>query len=158
MTTEPWTSVQPAWALRLPLQQQSVLLLAARGPDGIPKTHPCKEIQRAYRGTVFVAARRGRLLEWGEREDSFMSMDVIADDHRWRWAIHEFFLTMDELPHHFYMHLMHGAEILGYKHPDTRIQSRWLAFYHRVCADLHVTPETEEEMDLRLSDWDGSGW
>lgn len=32
-------SVQPEWCLSLPIQQQSVLFLAARGPDGIKKRH-----------------------------------------------------------------------------------------------------------------------
>ena len=46
-------SVQPTWCTMLPLQQQSVLFLASRGPDGVAKVHPCKPVIIAYRATVF---------------------------------------------------------------------------------------------------------
>lgn len=151
-------SVQPEWCLALSLQQQSVLLLAARGPDGIPKSHPCKNIQRAYRGTVLVAAARGRCLKYGERADSFMSLDRFGDDNCWANDVTYFFDGADQLPHHFFMHLMHGAEVIGYHHPDKRFMYRWYGFYERCCKDLHLTPETEREMDLRLNDWAGRGW
>lgn len=145
-------SVQPDWCRALPLQQQSVLLLAARGPDGISKVHPCKAVVRAYRGTVLVAAARRRTLHWAEKADSFMSLDRFADQNRWRIDVDAFFDSVDELPHHYLMHLAHGAEIAGYKHPDERFRGRWLEFYFEVCHDAHMTGETEVEMDARLND------
>lgn len=151
-------SVQPPWCLALPIQQQSVLFLAARGPDGIAKAHPCKEVQRAYRGTVLVAAKYGRSLEWGESADSFMSLGFFSDDARWYEIVEEFFLNSDDLPHHFLMHLMHGAEILGYKHPDYRFRLRWLAFYDQCVKELHLISESEGEMNIRLSDWERKHW
>ena len=39
--------VFPEWIFRLPMQQQSVLLLGSRGPDGVEKFHPCKDVTRA---------------------------------------------------------------------------------------------------------------
>jgi hypothetical protein len=151
-------SVQPEWCLELPIQQQSVLFLAARGPDGIAKAHPCKDIQRAYRASVLIAAKRGRLLKWGESADSFMSLDLFADDELWHRAVANFFQTADDLPHHFYMHLMHGAEILGYKHPDKRFRDRWLNFYLQCVNELHLASEGPNEMDDRLSDWNREHW
>lgn len=139
----------------LPLQQQSVLFLAARGPDGIAKVHACKPVVRAYRATVLVAAKRGRLLHWGEKADSFMSLDRFADDELWEFDMENFFATVDSLPHHYYMHLMHGAEILGYQHPDRRFRDRWCYFYIDCCRDLHLMPETCEAMRSRLNDFDG---
>lgn len=151
-------SVFPEWMASLTMQQQSVLVLAARGPDGIAKVHPCKDIVRAYRGTVLKAARFGRLLRWGEIADSFMSMDLIADRHSWARAMKAFFEVVDSLPHHYYLHLAHGAEILGYKHPDLDVRAAWNWFYLKSCEDMHLTPETEEEMDNRLSDWNKEAW
>ena len=147
-------SVQPEWATHLKLQQQSVLLLAARGPDGVRKFHPCKGVVRAYRGSVLVAAKRGRCLEWGERADSFMSLDRIGSSFAWAEDMRMFFESIDELPHHYLMHLMHGAEILGYKHPDFQFRKAWLPFYFMMSNDMHCKPETEEEMDERLNDWE----
>jgi len=157
-------SVQPTWCLDLSLQQQSVLLLAARGPDGIAKSHPCKAIQRAYRGTVLVAAKFGRPLYWGEKADSFMSLDEIASWERWQYLVEDYLRFVDSLPHHFIMHLLHGAEILGYKHvaepgqPEGVMRQRWLYFYHQGCRDLHLAFETEAQMDDRLNDWGQKDW
>jgi hypothetical protein len=151
-------SVQPTWCRELSVQQQSVLFLAGRGPDGVGKAHPCKAIQVAYRGCVFVAAMYGRCLEWGERADSFMSLDVFADSERWQKAVDEFFKHHDALPHHYLMHLMHGAQILGYKHPDSRFREHWNDFYIVMCENMHVNVETEVQMDERLNDWEQVHW
>lgn len=59
---------------------------------------------------------------------------------------------VDELPHHFQLHLMHAAEILGYKHPDPDVNGFWRAFYLAIVKDAHLRPETEETMDHRLGD------
>jgi hypothetical protein len=145
-------SVQPEWMTSLPLQMQSVLLLAARGPDGIAKYHPCKNVVRAYRGTVLVAAARKRPLEWGEKADSFMSLDRLAMPHLWYEDVKMFFEVIDELPHHYLMHLMHGAEILGYKHPDHRFAEAWHLLYEKMCEDMHLPMESEADLNLRLND------
>lgn len=151
-------SVQPAWMLALPLQQQSVLFLAARGPDGAVKFHPCKAVVIAYRATVFLEAKRGRLLRWGESADAFMSLDVFADDKAWKWAVDTWFNCNGDLPHHYLLHFYHGTEILGYKHPDLRFRERWMSFYHRACEAMHIQPETSEQMDKRLGDWEMIYW
>ncbi len=38
------------WISDLSLQQQAVLVLALRGPDGFPKQHPSKEVLYHYPG------------------------------------------------------------------------------------------------------------
>jgi hypothetical protein len=151
-------SVQPEWCAELPIQQQSVLFLAGRGPDGIAKDHPCKPVHVAYRGSCFIAAKFGRPLEWGERADKFMSLHVFADEEQWGMATSMFFRHSDGLPHHYLGHLMHGAQILGYKHPDERFRLRWRLFYVEMVVDLHLTIETEAEMDNRLNDWNHQYW
>jgi hypothetical protein len=151
-------SVQPEWCRKLPLQQQSVLLLAARGPDGMPKKQPCKAVQVAYRATVLVAAKYGRSLAFGEKADSFMSLDVFADGGQWTHAVNDFLDHYEGLPHHYLMHLLHGVQILGYKHPDEVTRTRWHVFYRDLVTLLHLQPETEEQMDRRLSDWDRKYW
>lgn len=152
------TSVQPEWARALRIQQQSVLFLAGRGPDGVAKVHPCKAVVIAYRATVFVAAKYGRSLRWGERADTFMSLDRFADDRCWDEDVRKFFEHHDELPKHYLAHLMHGAQILGYKHPEERFRNRWRDFYLALVDSLHLAPESEEQMDLRLGDWDRKFW
>ncbi len=151
-------SVQPEWCAALSLQQQSVLFLAGRGPDGLRKNHPCKAVHIAYRATIFLAGKYGRPLAWGERADTFMSLDVFADAERWTIAVAGFFDAWDELPAHYVKHLMHGVQILGYKRPDLRFRERWGALYLRFIRELHVSPESEAEMDRRLGDWNRKHW
>ena len=151
-------SVQPTWAAALTYQQQSVLFLATRGPDGVAKKHPCKAVYAAYRGTVLNAACYGRPLHWGEKADGFMSLDVIADAVKWEEAVKAFFDSADALPHHYLTHFMHGAQIVGFKHPDMRFRERWSAFYLRLVESMHLMPETEEQMDQRLGDWERAQW
>jgi len=151
-------SVLPEWISELPLQQQSVLLLALRGPDGVRKHHPMKAIQRCYRGTILKAAAYNRMLDVGEKADNFMCMENIGDLQLWGEMIKDYFAYIDELPHHFHMHLMHGAEILGYSHPEPWLRGRWYRFYKACCDDAHVPLETKYQMDRRLSDWDRESW
>jgi len=151
-------SVQPEWCRKLPVQQQSVLFLAARGPDGVGKSHPCKRVQRAYRACVLIAAKYGRSLLFGERADGFMGLDEFARDNLWSAVVDGFFDTSDELPHHYLMHLMHGVQILGYKHPEPEFRGRWEDFYLAMVKDAHLKPESEEEMDIRLGDWGRESW
>lgn len=151
-------SVQPHWCRRLPLQQQSVMLLAARGPDGIEKHHLCKGVVRAYRGTVLIAAKYGRELTWGERADTFMSLDAFAIQDSWRQAVDAFIDCHDSLPKHYIAHLMHGAQIVGFKHPDPRFRQRWSDFYLQMVEVFHLNPETEAQMDVRLGDWNRDHW
>lgn len=148
-------SVTPNWMTSLSLQQQSVVLLAARGPDGIAKDNPCKVITKTYRGTVFVQAKIGRLLVYGEKGDTFACLEPM---HRWNDVVKTYLQYVDSLPHHYHMHLMHGAQIIGYKHPDISIAGRWQQFYYSCCADLHLIEESQEQMDARLNDFNRKDW
>lgn len=150
--TEP-VSVQPDWCRHLPIQQQSVLLLATRGPDGMRKHHPAKHLIRAYRTLTLHAAVLGRTLTALDQGDSFMTAEHLDSPDKFDWAMSEYFGAVDEIPHHYHLHLMHGAEIIGYKHPDHYLRSLWLGFYLLACDDMHLTPETELEMDDRLNDF-----
>lgn len=147
------------WLFDLTMQQQSVLVLACRGPDGIAKFHPTKEIVVRYRATVLKAAYLGRAMRVDEGDDTtFMALRDFSDDIVWKRIRNDFFNHVDSLPHHYYMHLMHGAQIAGYKHPMETFRHRWGEFYLDCCHDLHLEPETKFKMDRRLGDWDRKHW
>ena len=147
------------WLFNLTMQQQSVLVLGCRGPDGIPKFHPTKDIVVRYRATVLKAAYLGRAMRIDEGDDTtFMTLRHFSDDGVWRAFCQGYFDNVDSLPHHYHMHLMHGAQIAGYKHPVELFRHRWGDFYRLSCRDLHLTPETESQMDERLSDWHQAHW
>jgi hypothetical protein len=147
------------WLFGLTMQQQSVLVLACRGPDGIAKFNPCKQIVARYRATVLKAAYLGRPMRVDEGDDTtFMTLIGFSDSGQWAAIVREFFDHVDSLPHHYYLHLAHGAQIAGYKHPEHIFRQRWREFYFRCCDDMHMHPETEADLDARLSDWGRRHW
>lgn len=143
-------SVLQEWVMKLPYMQQSVLLTAVRGPDGITKEHPAKEVLRWYRRCVLLGAFEGRafLSPSEPGGGSFTGpatrpLDQIANSY---------FECVDELPHHFQMHLMHAAQIIGYKHPSPDVSLWWRRFYLYYVDSLHLRSESKEDMDRRLGD------
>ncbi|SDF30085.1 hypothetical protein SAMN04488105_116128 [Salipiger thiooxidans] len=62
-----------------------------------------------------------------------------AIPHEESWTVHmqpvfdRYLQSLDELPHHFQLHFMHAAEIIGYKHPDPRCRARRRALPRRAC-------------------------
>ena len=43
-------------------------------------------------------------------------------------------------PEHWYSHIMHCFEVIGYCHPDADVAARSLAVYHRFVRNLHLEP------------------
>ena len=157
------------WTHHLPLMQQTVLLLALRGPDGLRKYHPSKYLLRFLRRCVLVSAYDGRVLATpGEPGGgsftgpaypcSLPTVDHAADWHRPMSAVvGNYIAALDEVPHHFQLHLLHAAEVVGYRHPSPYHADFWRGTYYRLVADMHLRPETPEELDLRLGD-DPDAW
>lgn len=74
---------------------------------------------------------------------------------RWRMfdKMREVYLRhVDEMPHHFQLHFMHAAQIVGCHHPSTAIRAWWREFYLMIVNDAHLQPESDADMNLRLSD------
>lgn len=86
-------------------------------------------------------------------------------DFQWRAfnKMREVYLRhVDEMPHHFQLHFMHAAQIVGCHHPSTAIRAWWREFYLMIVNDAHLEPETDAAMNLRLSDnsdaWKAREW
>lgn len=142
----------PDWVANLSLQQQAVLVLALRGPDGFPKKHPSKLILYRYRACLLKNAKTGCSLMPRDHLPSFMVFDFSSEG--WRHAMSSFRDVEDELPLHYYTHLMHGAQVLAYKYPnDGHVRGCWWEFYKQCCDYLHAPPETERALDERLGDF-----
>lgn len=168
------STVLQDWVAQLPMMQQTVLLTAVRGPDGLPKYHPTKYVLRWYRRCILLSALDGRVLTdpidpnggsfTGPSLDGwrFRGTDLTTRvDDPWQNGmddrITEYLRSLDEVPHHFQLHLLHAAEILGYKHPDETIRGWWHGAYCRLVHDMHLWPETEAQLDARLGDT-REGW
>ncbi len=181
--------IQP-WVTQLNFMQQSVLLAAIRGPDGIHKNHIAKVLQRWYRRCILISAFEGKIMtdpyaggggsftgplmiehlpgfkpagSWKLQHtpagmpiqvmDIQMLSTISHDENSMIGeAVRRYIKTLDELPHHYQLHIMHAAQIIGYKHPDTIIRQWWARTYEILAQDMHLNPETEAQMDYRLAD------
>lgn len=156
--------VTQKWMHSLPMMQQTVLLTAIRGPDGIGKYGPVKMLLRWFRRCVLVSAMDGEVLTnpLDPRGGSFTGPSISPEDStHWTESMNkhvaEYLKQQDELPFHFQMHFMHAIEILGYEHPDPAIRFWWFRVYVRLVNAMHLHIETREELNDRLSD-SRSGW
>lgn len=148
------------WVCDLTLMQQSVLLTSLRGADGMPKDHVSKLLIRWLRRCVLISAFDKCVLTnpADPRGGSFTGPSLEGVHHKdWSRAMHyllkEYMRTLDEVPHHFQLHFMHAAEIIGYKHPDREVIGEWwMRAYFQLANDMHLTPERETAMDRRLGD------
>lgn len=143
--TKTYESVLHDWVCELPFQMQALLCTAMRGPDENNKFNAAKSIIRYLRGVVLKPAG-----EWhGHNDNDFMW----ADYGKFKSYADEFWQDHDEYPHHFIMHLVHCAEVVGRKHPEPYIAAMWLNFYLTACHSFHMNPELSEELDERLNDF-----
>lgn len=157
--------VTQEWTHTLPMMQQTVLMTAVRGPDGLPKYGPIKMLLRWYRRCVLLSAMDGKVLTdpidsnggsfTGPSLDGPDDLDCWQD--RMQTHVYGYLRDLDAIPHHFQLHFMHAVEIVGYKHPDLEIRMFWNALYERLAHDMHLWPETEDQLDSRLGD-SRSGW
>lgn len=158
--TAPKGPVTQAWTHTLTFMQQTVLLTAVRGPDGIPKYGAAKMLLRWYRRCILVSSLDGCVLDnpWDARGGSFMGPSYDPLEHGGDWPrpmnriLGMYLKELDGIPHHFQLHLLHSFEIVGYKHPDPAIRDWFNVAYQRLVHDMHLWPETEDQLDRRLGD------
>lgn len=144
--------------------QQSVLISAIRGPDGVIKNHPSKMLCRWFRRCVVISAFDKKTLDnpYDLGGGSYTGPSIESpQDGIWEvgmdMRVKEYLDSQDSLPLHFHLHLLHGAEIVGYKHSTPRIRCWWNDTYLRIAHDMHLSIETKEQLDGRLND-DKSKW
>ena len=142
------------WVMEQSLMQQTVLLTATRAPDGLRKNHPVKTLMRWLRRCYLISAFEKCVLSdpYDPRGGSFTGPCRTDEVRSIEHAADLYIQTGDEIPLHFHFHLQQAAEVLGYKHPDTKIREWWYGFYLRCCAFAHLNPETEQQFDRRLGD------
>ncbi len=146
-------SVLQGWVHDLTFMMQSVLISATRGPDGVKKDHPVKVLCRWLRRCYLLSAfeKKAILDPYAPGGGSFTG-PCVGDLGGIKEYAKEYLRCIDELPHHFQLHMMHAAEILGYKHPDPSIRKWWNDFYLSIVNDAHLQPETQKKMEYRLAD------
>lgn len=140
------TVLQP-WLETIPIRMQSTLLLSLRGPD----THRCpetKKIQRWLRGLAFRPGNPDNVKEFMAPMSSVPLLVEKGPLAR----------ELEFTTQHFYSHLMHGLEVVGYCHPDQATAKFARDLFANMCALFHLLVETKDEFSSRLgtrTDWPG---
>jgi hypothetical protein len=159
-------SVLQDWVHRLPFMQQSVLISAVRGPDGVSKYASIKYLLRWYRRCILLDAMTGTPLPKPHTEGggSFTGKSFDFEEEEiedWEPQMYEIFSRVlkevDSFPHHFWLHFIHAVEIIGYQHPNLKVRCFWHNIYSMCVEDMHMHLETIEEMESRLGDT-REGW
>jgi len=130
------------WVEEIPWMQQGVLFSATRSSDlRFGEEDSSKIVVRGYRNVILKRACN---------VGSFLGK--IPTKEQLLEAMKDFSSQYGLYPSHFVTHLMHAAEIIGYQHPDQEIRQIWGDFYFSICNEMHVNPETREQMTNRLKD------
>lgn len=135
-------SVLQDWVMELPLRHQGTLLTGVRGCDEQPKL-PLDATARQLTGFLrFCFMVPADYLEVGIAGAFFQD----APPRDWKAS------ELGHLPLHWYSHVMHAFEIVGYHHPDARVSADARAIYQSLARNLHLYPESREQLDERLTE------
>jgi hypothetical protein len=129
-------SVVQEWVEELPLMMQGTMMTGVRGND-IIATPKLKPLVRWVRSLILVQ---------GNPENDFMEVDVTTLP-----TVEHFEDELEYLSVHYFRHLLHTIEIIGYKHPDYDTSMIAIDYYLRLVDWCHLAPETHEELNERLS-------
>lgn len=140
------TSVLQDWLVPLPIRMQSTLILGLRGPD----THNCPEIKkitRWLRGLAFKPGNPDNVMQFmGNKPGRIVEKSPVAKE-------------LEFCTQHYYSHLMHALEVVGYNHPDGQISEHAYILFYDMCVLFHLEPETVQQFVRRLEtrNWPGGG-
>jgi hypothetical protein len=147
-------SVLQDWVMRLPLREQGTLLTGVRGCDFAPK-NPVSNIERYGCSTGEDTAERGltAFLRWcvmnpADPREVNIPGAFFQSKPPCNWKPSQF----GHYPLHWYSHVMHCFEVVGYRHPDAGTAVVAENIYFRLVRNLHLKPETRAEMIERLSE------
>lgn len=141
-------SVLQNWVMELPLREQGTMMTAVRGCDSEPKTW----------SRTGVAYSPGRRLTSFIRHCFMNPADPREVDHEegaFMMSTPPIPFKPSEfghLPEHWYAHAMHALEVIGYRHPNEQIRLIAEGMYIKMVHNLHLNPETKEQMIKRLSE------
>lgn len=140
-------SVLQEWVADLPLRFQGTLLTAVRGCDDEPKQWTATGFSDSAgrRTTAFIRYCFMNPADVREVDipGAFFQSEPPAD-----FKPSEF----GHLPQHWYAHVMHALEIIGYCHPDDEIRPKARAMYERMVHSLHLNPERLPQLYERLTE------
>lgn len=147
-------SVLQEWVQELPLRAQGTLLTGIRGCDLAPKDpSSIQETWGCSTGECTAERELSSFLRWcylnpaDPREvDIPGAWFKSLPPENWKPS------QLGHYPLHWYSHLMHCFEIVGYHHPVASVRANALDIYERMVRSLHLNVETKVEMHERLTE------
>lgn len=137
------TSVLQDWVIELPLREQGTLLTAVRGCDLTEKL-PLDSVERQLVASIRCAFMNPADVRKVDSEPGcFFQTEPPLD---WKPSL------FDHYPLHWFAHVMHACEVIGYRHPDGRLAMTFSLISWRMAHSLHLEPETRDAMIKRLSE------
>jgi hypothetical protein len=141
-------SVLQNWVMELPLRFQGTLLTAVRGCDDEPKSWTKTGVAFSQ-GRRLVAFIRYAFMNPADpreidAEEGAFFMSTPPDPFKPSQFGH--------LPQHWYSHVMHGLEVIGYYHPDLTIRYKANYLYKMMVKNMHLNMESSTEQWDRLTE------
>jgi hypothetical protein len=134
-------SVLQPWVMALPRRAQGGLLVGLRGCDDAPKNPGVDTPERGL-----VAFLRYCVMVPADAREIGIKGAFFQDHPPTSWKPSQF----GHYPQHWYAHIMHSFEIVGYMHPRPKIARHGIDIYTRLVHNLHLMPESKEQMLERL--------
>lgn len=131
------------WVQILPLREQGVLLAGLRGCDLTPKVPLDSSERQLVSYLRYVVCHPNAEHEVGATPGAYMQPNPPGE-----WTPSEF----GHYPQHWYAHIMHAFQVVGYRHPRVSVRCIGQSIYHRFVHGLHLEPEGFETMVERLSE------
>lgn len=147
-------SVLQDWVMELPLREQGTLLTGIRGCDVAPK-NPRTIVEKTGCSTGDDTPERGLtaflrycVMNPADPREIDIPGAFFQSQPPKNWKPSQF----GHYPEHWYAHLMHCFEVVGYRCPDPRLSGQASSIYMRLVRNLHLNPETYEQFVERLSE------
>lgn len=141
-------SVLQNWVMELPLREQGTLLTAVRGCDFEAKSWTDTGISYSPGRRLTAFIRFCFMNPADEREVDFCEGSFFRSEPPEPFKPSEF----GHLPQHWYSHVMHALEIIGYRHPDIVVSDTARGLYLKMVHNMHLNPEWRYQMIDRLSE------
>lgn len=149
------TSVLQSWVEELPLRAQGTILTGIRGCDLAPKNPACIDERYGCSSGEDTAERqltaffRFCVLNPADpREVDYEPGAFFQSTPPANWKPSQF----GHYPLHWFSHMMHCFEVVGYCHPNPETGDTAYHIYKRMAQSLHLNIETEDQMLTRLTE------
>lgn len=147
-------SVLQDWVMKLPLRAQGTLLTGVRGCDLAPKNPTCiDERFGCSTGESSVERHLVAFLRWcilhpADAREIDIPGAWFQSSPPEKWKPSQF----GHYPQHWYSHVMHCFEVVAYYHPLANVANDAYQIYLRLVHNMHLRPETREQMIERLTE------